>query len=183
MNKFRITLLISFSIFFFSSCYSGLTIPREERNWEIMKAPEAINGVYSNNSTDPNNDQSQFWLHLKPFFKNQITLQFQQENPDLSVEIEIIAKNNIQFSLLKGKDIIDSKNFKYDIVDKQIRIKKNANLKGIPLLFYRHHKEVILLSLNKENNLIISFEGEASGGIFILAYGQKLGGKLIFEKL
>lgn len=177
-------ILIGFIMLLLPSCYSGLNIPKEERNLELMKSPEAINGIYSNNPVDSlKGEQNPFWTHFKPFFKNKITDQFQNENPDLKVEIKIKENRKIKISLIQKEEIIDSKYFNYDIIDNQIRIKKNWTRKGVPLLFYQHHREVIILSRNKELDLIATFEGSYSGGILIIIFGGSIKNKSVYKRI
>lgn len=176
-----ITFLI---IVMLSGCFSGILIPKEETNYEQMSSPSAINGLYSNVSIDSAiNQKESFWRHLKPFFKDRFYEIADHKNKELLIEVEVISEKRIQFKLLKGKDLLSIKTFRYDRVGRQLRIKDNSMFEGVPLLFYRQQVEVILLSLSKENNLIASYEGQASGGILFYMHGGSIRDKRIFERV
>ncbi len=176
--------LTAILLFLTSSCHSGINISDKEINNSAMVSPQALNGIYSNQHINSSKNYfDPFWAHLKPFFKNEITLKYQQERPDLTFEIDVEDKGIIRFSLLEEEKVLASSKFKFDFLNNQIRIKRNSNLQGIPLIFYQHHGEVITLSLDKENDLIATFDGETSGGIFIFMFGTPIKATTKFKRI
>jgi hypothetical protein len=55
-------------------------------------------------------------------------------------------------------------------------------MEGIPLLFFRQHSETLNIALEKNSNLILSYDGSASGGIFIIIFGTPIKGTHTFLK-
>lgn len=184
------TIVKSFYLFglllILQSCNSTKLIPQSKRISIDLNNLNSINGRYDNNSNDTTKWQTTtFWAHLKPFNNDtSINKTANQKVPNSFIKIEIFDKNKIQFSLYDSETLKDSKIFKFKVNDGVILIKRiyNKRLKGIPLLFFNQHEETLNLALDKNSNLILSYDGSASGGIFIIIFGTSIKGTHTFVK-
>lgn len=168
------------------SCNSTKLIPESKRTSLDQNNLNSINGRYDNNSEDTTKWQTTtFWAHLKPFYNDtNLNKNSNQKIPNSFIKIETINKNKIQFSLYDSEILKDSKIFNFKIKDGVILIKRirNKRLEGIPFLFFKQHSETLNLALDKNSNLILSYDGSASGGIFIIIFGTSIKGTHTFIK-
>ena len=74
---------------------------------------------------------------------------------------------------------------KYSYYDGGIAIngKLNYRYQGVPLIFYRYESQALWISMENDDELFLSFNGNASGGIFILIFGTPILGESRFEKI
>ena len=168
------------------SCNSTKLIPKDKRTSLDQNNLNSINGRYDNNSDDTTKYQStSFWSHLKPFYTDtNLNKTANQKVPNSYIKIEIIDKNRIQFDRYDFETLKESKVFNFKVKDGVILIKsrRNKRLEGIPLLFFKQHNETLNLALDKNSNLILSYDGSASGGIFIIIFGTSIKGTHTFVK-
>ena len=168
------------------SCSSSKLIPQDKRTTLDQGNLKSINGLYDNNSNDTTRQQiTTFWAHLKPFYNDtNLNKTAHQKVPDSYLKIDIIDKNKIQFSRFDFETLKESKIFnfkvKYGVIF--IRRGRNQRMEGIPLLFFRQHSETLNLALDMNSNLILSYDGSASGGLFILIFGTSIKGTHIFVR-
>lgn len=168
------------------SCNSTKLIPLDKRALLDQSNLTSINGRYDNNSDDTLKYQrTTIWAHLKPFYNDtNLNKTAYQQIPNSYIKIEIIDKNKIQFNRYDSETLKESKVFPFKVKDGVILIKsgRNKRMEGIPLLFFRQHSETLNLALDKNYNLSLSFDGSASGGVFIIIFGTPIKGTHTFVK-
>lgn len=171
-------------ILLLQSCNSTKLIPKNKRTYLDQKNLNSINGSYNNNSDDSSKWQTTtLWAHLKPFYSD-TNLNKTANQKTSYINIKIIDKNKIQFDRFDFETLKESKVFNFKVKNGVILIKKGRNKRteGIPLLIFRQHSETLNLALDKNYNLILSYEGSASGGIFIITFGTPIKGTYTFVK-
>ena len=168
------------------SCNSTKLIPQEKRVLLERTNLTGINGRYENNSNDTiEHQRTTIWAHLKPFYNDtNLNKTAYQKIPNSYIKIEIIYKNKIQFSRYDNETLKESKVFPFKVKDGVILIKSvhNKRMEGIPLLFFRQHSETLNIAFDKNSNLMLSYDGSASGGIFIIIFGTPIKGTHTFLK-
>jgi len=168
------------------SCNSTKLIPQDNRVFLDQSNLTSINGRYDNNSNDAiEHQRTTIWSHLKPFYNDtNLNKTAYQKIPNSYIKIEVIDKNKIQFSRYENETLKEFKVFPFKVKDGVVLIKsgRNKRMEGIPLLFFRQHSETLNIALEKNSNLILSYDGSASGGIFIIIFGTPIKGTHTFLK-
>jgi len=179
---FKILVFVIVLLFFYSCGSSSFLIKAEDRIEITKRNIINIEGVYKNSSDSLNNNIN-LWKELKPFPQ---VKEFQQLSiKSNTIKIELLEKNKILFSLFIGDTLYDTKEIKYQLKNGVVMIKSINNMRiwGIPLIVFQHIRENINLGLDENDNLIVAFEGRASGGVFIFIFGTEIYGYNILEKI
>ena len=168
------------------SCNSTKLIPLDKRPSIDQNNITSINGRYDNNSNDTLSWQTTtFWAHLKPFYTDtNLNRTAHLKIPNSFLGVKIIDKNKIEFNRYDSELLKETKTFNYQIRDGIILIKHNRNkrLEGIPFLLFRQRSETLNLALDKNSNLILSYDGASSGGLLIIIFGTPIKGTHTFLK-
>jgi hypothetical protein len=142
--------------------------------------PRNIEGTFRNSSIDSitSGGFNFFWTHLSPFDEGNA-----KQYKDAFINIKILNKHKIQFSLISNKVVVESKTFPYEISEGELVCYGNEKWKGIPVLFYKYQEEDLILNLDKNNNLVLQCDGRRSAGILILAHGIGLHESYVYSKV
>jgi hypothetical protein len=179
--------LIYITLIILQGCASTELIPAEKRVWIDQGNIQLINGQYNDNSDDTiYYRQTNIWRHLKPFLHDSNSIKTTREKlRNSTVRIDVINSHRIKFSRYDSGILKETKIFPYVIKNGIILIscKKNKTVEGIPFIFFREHSETLNISLDKNSNMIMAYNGVASGGIFIIIFGTPIQGIHTFIRI
>jgi len=139
-----------------------------------------LEGTYKNIAVNSN---SPFWERFSSVDKIKHEEIINDTSSVFKVGIE--SNDKIKFELYLADKLELTKTFKYSYHQKGLAIKGRSNYRyeGIPLIFYRYESQALWLSKDNDDELFLSFNGSASGGIFIFIFGTPILGEARFEKI
>ena len=186
MKPLKTIFLLSAISLIITNCRSSVKIPRDKKVNLNIENLSNLNGAfwnYSNYLIDTTYYKTSFWEHINHF--NSILEQVHLIDSTSYFKLEILDKKRIKFDLFTSKNHLSSTTLKYRFLDGGIVIScsKNGKLDGVPLIFYRHRCEALRIGLDKEKNLVMTFNGTVSGGILILIFGGDLNGFRTFDRV
>ena len=176
--------IVFIALIFFSSCGVPKDIMKSQINKVTPNNLGEVNGIYNNLGDscillDGSIIKEQaLWSHLKPFFGKDIPYNWKEAK----FQIKIVDNKLITFELIDEAHIISTVRLKFKIKNGFLIVKHNSSLQGVPLVFYRFHKEVLYFSFDKNNNLKFNVNGTALGGIFIIGMGTGIYGSNVFRR-
>ena len=140
-------------------------------------------GEFENLYLDSLGNKHAFWNKLKPFPTEEKN-SFIGDSSSF-FKIEILSKDKIEFSLYVRDELKEKKIFKYQFENNTLEIKKRKNkkLKGVPLIFYTYRGVGLKFTLDENKDLILDYDGGASGGILILIIGGPILGQSTFQRI
>lgn len=155
------------------SCVTTVKIPQDERIVLDKKNITLINGRYGNSLQTNGCQGTTIWKHLKPFYKG-LNKSNTYEAGNSEIGIKILNMNRIQFDYYLRDSVRETKVFTYRNKNGVLVINaiNNWSMQGIPLLFFRQHKEKLTLALDKDLNLIMAYHYVVSGGPLIIIFGS-----------
>jgi len=162
-----------------SSC-ATLEIPNDFNSMIQEDNLTTLEGTYKNIAINSN---SPFW---ERFSSVDIRKHKETINDTSSVfKLQIDPNNKIRFELYLAGKLEMTETFNYSYHQKGLAIKGRSNYRyeGIPLIFYRSESQALWLSKDNEQELFVSFNGSATGGIFILIFGTPINGEARFMKI
>ncbi len=178
-TKSKYIIFYCFLIILISSC---ATIKRPNDFVSILDehSIEKIEGTYKNLAKNSN---MPFWER----FSSVDIIKHRDIIHDKSsiFKVEIEADNKIKFELYRNDKLELTETLEYSYHNKGIAIKGKSNYRyqGVPLIFFRYESQALWFSKDKDDELFLSFNGSASGGIFILIFGTPILGEARFEKI